>query len=91
MENSFFRKRIYDVYYTSILDGLNTMEPPDSIEQVNTEIIKYGEKLKHKHKIQAVRNPSIDLEYMEDPEYCYSWNDYVIREDLPEVSGYEFI
>ena len=91
MENSFFRKRIYDVYYTSILDGLNTMEPPASIEQVNTEIIKYGEKLKHKHKIQAVRNPSIDLEYMEDPEYCYSWNDYVIRKDLPEVSGYEFI
>ena len=46
MEKTLFKERIHDVDYTPILDGLDMMGPPASIEQSKAEIRKCGEKLK---------------------------------------------
>ena len=42
------------------------VEPPAIIEQVKSEIIKFGENMDIRRKFQAVRNSRIPLGYMED-------------------------
>ena len=48
----------------SFISGLGMMGPPSRIEQVNVEIRKCGDNLKHKRKVQAVRNSRTTLEYI---------------------------
>ena len=49
------------------------MEPPAIVEQVKAKMSKYGDNLKHKRKVQLVRNTMTNLGYMEDLEHGYSW------------------
>ena len=75
MEKTIFKEIIQDIAYNPILAELEMIDPTVRIEQVKVEIWKYGDKLKRKQKLQAVRNYRITLGYMEDPEHGYYCTD----------------
>ena len=64
MEKKLFKELIQDIYYTSLLPGLYTMDPPSSIEQVKEEMRKCGENPKYKCKFQEVINSRMTLGYI---------------------------
>ena len=65
MENTLFKNLIKYVDYEPILFGLDMMMPPDRIEQVKAEIMKFSERINNKCKVPAVQNSSMTLGYME--------------------------
>ena len=69
VEKTLFKERIQDVDYTPILAGLDMMEPSSRIQQFKADISKFGENMKRKHKVQAVRKYCMALGYMEDLEH----------------------
>ena len=65
---------MHRIGYTIILDGLEIIDLPSSIEKVKAEIRKYGNKKKCKHNINEVINGCIIIGYIDDNESFYLWN-----------------
>lgn len=74
-----------DINYTPVLAGIYMVDPPDNIDKVKVEIRQWGENMKCKCKVKAVRNSRTTLEYTEDTEPGYLWTDfyYVTKKNLP--------
>ena len=47
------------------------MKKTTIIEKLNAQVKKFGEKLKHKRKVQSDINSSTNLEYMYYPKHGY--------------------
>ena len=77
---------MHRIGYTPIIDGLEMMDLPSSIEKVKAEIRKYGNKKKCKHKINEVINGCIKIDYIDDNESVYLWNEYRTSDELPEAA-----
>ena len=71
-EKTLFKDSIHDIDYTPVLAGIYMMEPATGIEHVKVEIRRFNDKLKRKHKVNAVMNYRMDLVYMNDTEPGYS-------------------
>ena len=64
-EKRLCKEIISDTNYNPIISGINMMEPPDNIEKVKSDIRKWREKIKCKHKFMAIRNSRMTIEYMD--------------------------
>ena len=66
-----FKERIHNIDYTPIIIGPDMMKKTTIIEKLNAQVKKFGEKLKHKRKVQSDINSSTNLEYMYYPKHGY--------------------
>ena len=75
-----------DMLELPVTTGLDMFKPLVNIHKVQIHIGTFGEYLLHKYRLQIADNSITTLEYMENYTPGYYWSNYVIIEDLPEIS-----